>query len=332
MTCPGCPSQWSGTLDDGREFYGRYRWGCLTISAAMPDPEDEYAAVCGPRLYEWEGGGEYDGYMDTATFLQHFANVADVSDLPTPEGSPEPDPEQCDDRGCVNPATVLVRRAEDGQWAARCGIHAPVGLRRVHLAPSSPGAPVGEREEGRGEMETIWADAFRSVLGYDSDDFEENPDPHAYLEWAVGRVRNLLAASPPAGTGGERDWQKDYWIAERQILTAIRWAEQRFGYENNSAILSGESWADVMVRLATRSGGEEVTPEMVDRVSGDLPGLDSLAHNAWRRQSDAFELDDATPKNGDQDAVRRAYEVARIADLTYRCAILTAALGEIRDG
>lgn len=26
-TCTACPSQWDGTLDDGRVLYARYRWG-----------------------------------------------------------------------------------------------------------------------------------------------------------------------------------------------------------------------------------------------------------------------------------------------------------------
>lgn len=29
-TCAACPSQWEGTMEDGRSFYARYRWGRLT--------------------------------------------------------------------------------------------------------------------------------------------------------------------------------------------------------------------------------------------------------------------------------------------------------------
>jgi hypothetical protein len=31
QTCDACPSQWEGTLEDGREIYVRYRWGILHI-------------------------------------------------------------------------------------------------------------------------------------------------------------------------------------------------------------------------------------------------------------------------------------------------------------
>jgi len=31
QTCFACPSQWSGTTEDGKEIYIRYRWGCLSV-------------------------------------------------------------------------------------------------------------------------------------------------------------------------------------------------------------------------------------------------------------------------------------------------------------
>lgn len=31
-TCEACPAQWSGTTDEGKDVYVRYRWGTLRIT------------------------------------------------------------------------------------------------------------------------------------------------------------------------------------------------------------------------------------------------------------------------------------------------------------
>lgn len=66
QTCAECPSQWEGTLEDGRHVYVRYRWGLLTwgigdtIDAAVQES-------IGARPLTL--GGEFDGLMDTDTML-----------------------------------------------------------------------------------------------------------------------------------------------------------------------------------------------------------------------------------------------------------------------
>lgn len=67
MTCSACPTQWEGTLDDGRCVYVRYRWGCLTWGFG----DTPYAAIddsiSGERCKQL--GGEFDGELDEMTML-----------------------------------------------------------------------------------------------------------------------------------------------------------------------------------------------------------------------------------------------------------------------
>ncbi len=60
-TCNACPSQWDGTLDDGRLFYARYRFGGFSLRISNTpgaDPHDD-----GEEVMDEEIGGEYDGDM-----------------------------------------------------------------------------------------------------------------------------------------------------------------------------------------------------------------------------------------------------------------------------
>lgn len=41
-TCRGCPNQIEGTLDDGREFYFRGRWGYWYLTVAEPGQPIDY--------------------------------------------------------------------------------------------------------------------------------------------------------------------------------------------------------------------------------------------------------------------------------------------------
>ncbi len=63
QTCPACPSQWEGHLEDGRMFYIRYRWGHLSISVSDKPTDDVYDAVKGKEVLSKDVGDELDGTM-----------------------------------------------------------------------------------------------------------------------------------------------------------------------------------------------------------------------------------------------------------------------------
>lgn len=67
QTCWACPSQWSGKTSEGAEIYGRYRWGYLSL-----DIDDQ-------QVYGRQLGGDFDGWMSTAEFLQNISEVASSS-------------------------------------------------------------------------------------------------------------------------------------------------------------------------------------------------------------------------------------------------------------
>lgn len=70
-TCPACPAQFEGQLDDGRYFYGRYRWGCLTIS--LGDKPD--SAVGGKVIYSKRLGDDYHGEMSLMRFKRILTGI-----------------------------------------------------------------------------------------------------------------------------------------------------------------------------------------------------------------------------------------------------------------
>lgn len=57
-TCIGCPSQWVGETDDGKNFYARYRWGNLR------------ARLDGVAFYDNQISHEHDGLMDTDQMVE----------------------------------------------------------------------------------------------------------------------------------------------------------------------------------------------------------------------------------------------------------------------
>ena len=65
QTCLACPSQWEGSLEDGRMFYARYRWGCLSIEVSKKPTINVYMAMGedGDLIYNEELGDEYDGVL-----------------------------------------------------------------------------------------------------------------------------------------------------------------------------------------------------------------------------------------------------------------------------
>ncbi len=59
ITCHYCPTQWEGTLTDGRMIYIRYRHDYLTVSISPEPTEDIYEAVGGERIYDEYGKENY---------------------------------------------------------------------------------------------------------------------------------------------------------------------------------------------------------------------------------------------------------------------------------
>lgn len=88
QTCPACPSQWEGRLDDDRWLYARYRGGYLRVGlgATLDDAIDAH----GPdALYEWHGGDCLDGLMETAELRDHLAGLLHFQDDLQVEGEPD---------------------------------------------------------------------------------------------------------------------------------------------------------------------------------------------------------------------------------------------------
>ena len=73
MTCSACPSQWEGTLSDGREIYIRFRWGCLSagIGDSILDAVDNSMKdETGPdSYYRGVNGLSFDGEMTSTEML-----------------------------------------------------------------------------------------------------------------------------------------------------------------------------------------------------------------------------------------------------------------------
>lgn len=63
QTCSACPSQWEGTLDDGRMVYVRYRWGYLSVRVSPGEADDVMDAVGGEEVFGAEIGDELAGVL-----------------------------------------------------------------------------------------------------------------------------------------------------------------------------------------------------------------------------------------------------------------------------
>lgn len=82
QTCLAVPSQWEGTLEDGRMFYVRFRNGSFRVSVSPSPTTDPMDAVRGAPLVEElidasEDDGYDDGYMEESEMLQRTAALLD---------------------------------------------------------------------------------------------------------------------------------------------------------------------------------------------------------------------------------------------------------------
>jgi hypothetical protein len=63
-TCIACPSQWEGTLEDGRTIYARYRYGELSVGVGNGINEAVRNGMSDQALYADYIGDGLDGSMD----------------------------------------------------------------------------------------------------------------------------------------------------------------------------------------------------------------------------------------------------------------------------
>ena len=74
-TCWMCPSQWEGTLEDGKMVYIRYRWGHLTITTSKEPSNDIQDAVDGEMLLELQVGDDFCGNMENEDMLSYLKDI-----------------------------------------------------------------------------------------------------------------------------------------------------------------------------------------------------------------------------------------------------------------
>jgi hypothetical protein len=79
-TCTACPSQWEGTLDDGRGIYARFRWGELSVGVGK-DVKDAIESSWGDKaLFQEHVGDGLDGFMDFEALRSHLYGLLDFPD------------------------------------------------------------------------------------------------------------------------------------------------------------------------------------------------------------------------------------------------------------
>jgi hypothetical protein len=71
-TCTACPSQWEGTLDDGRAIYARYRHGELSVGVGDDIDEAVTNSRTDAALHADYIGDGLDGFMDLHELKNHL--------------------------------------------------------------------------------------------------------------------------------------------------------------------------------------------------------------------------------------------------------------------
>ena len=71
-TCSACPSQWDIYTTDGQYIYARYRWGGLTLTLNMGEPNSQV-------IYSEGIGDGWDGVLSTSELKKHTRSVLDWS-------------------------------------------------------------------------------------------------------------------------------------------------------------------------------------------------------------------------------------------------------------
>jgi hypothetical protein len=71
-TCTACPSQWEGTLEDGRVIYARYRHGALSVGIGDDVDQAVHNGWTDDAIYADYVGDGFDGYMDFEELRTHL--------------------------------------------------------------------------------------------------------------------------------------------------------------------------------------------------------------------------------------------------------------------
>lgn len=72
QTCSACPSQWNIYTTDGQYIYARYRWGGLTLTLNMGQPDSKV-------IYSEGIGDGLDGVLSTQELKDHTDSILDWS-------------------------------------------------------------------------------------------------------------------------------------------------------------------------------------------------------------------------------------------------------------
>lgn len=70
QTRSACPSQWEGELENGQDFYIRYRWGHLTLDVPF-----------GTTIFGKQLGGSLSGYLSDYRMLDALSQHLDFSNV-----------------------------------------------------------------------------------------------------------------------------------------------------------------------------------------------------------------------------------------------------------
>ena len=79
QTCLAVPSQWEGTLEDGRMFYVRFRHGKFRVRVSPMPTTDVMDAVRTAPLADQQIDRLQDGFMEEAEMQERAAAVLDFN-------------------------------------------------------------------------------------------------------------------------------------------------------------------------------------------------------------------------------------------------------------
>lgn len=106
-TCIACPSQWEGTLEDGRAIYARYRHGALSVGVGDDLKEAVRNSWTEEALYADYLGDGFDGFMDFEELKVHLHGLLE---LPADLVVENERPPNCDPKGLTK---LFAPRQED---------------------------------------------------------------------------------------------------------------------------------------------------------------------------------------------------------------------------
>lgn len=78
-TCIACPSQWEGTLEDGKVVYARYRHGTLSVGVGHDIDEAIRNGMSDHALYAGFVGDGLDGFMGFEELKTHLHGLLEFS-------------------------------------------------------------------------------------------------------------------------------------------------------------------------------------------------------------------------------------------------------------